>query len=125
MMYGGIYQHTRVVLYLYNFLSDNDLCVGNFSFTQAVDYTYHRGTAMSYIDHVVCPCYFVDYLTKCEILHDEPDKLSDHLALSTTLELLLLVQRSDDLSISQNTYDVKSFPRTYWNNQTFCDFVQL
>ena len=47
---------------------------------------------MSCIDHVVCPCYFVDYLTKSEILHDEPDNLSDHLALSTTLELLVPVQ---------------------------------
>ena len=42
---------------LYNFVSDNSLCVANNAENQHVRYTYRKGTATSYIDYILIPLY--------------------------------------------------------------------
>ena len=66
---------------LYEFLSDNDLFVANFSFTQTTNYTFKNHCSKSYIDHVIAPISLADNIINCKILC-EKDNVSDHLPLS-------------------------------------------
>ena len=72
---------------LYNFLVDNELCVGNYAFKQNVNYTFKRNNVCSYIDYMFLPHYLLNKLVKCSVLHDCEDNVSDHLAISAQLQI--------------------------------------
>ena len=57
-------------------------------YQQQVNYTFHRGSCQSYIDHILIPEYISDTVTNCEILHNHSDNLSDHYAISLNMDLL-------------------------------------
>ena len=42
-------------LILYDFVCDNDMCIGNFGYNQTVNYTYFKGVNRTYIVHVCIP----------------------------------------------------------------------
>ena len=68
---------------LYEFLHQNDMCVGNFQFEQHVNHTYRQHSQelkSSYIDHIFIRNYLCDQLNSCQILCDDQDNMSDHLA---------------------------------------------
>ena len=69
---------------MYDFISQNDLCVADFLFEQNVNYTYKHGSHESYIDHVLIPKFFSNQVTKCDILDSAEDNVSDDLAISST-----------------------------------------
>ena len=54
------YNNRSVILY--DFILDNNLCVGNFMFQQNLNYTYRKNGFMSYIDHVLISKYSSDKL---------------------------------------------------------------
>ena len=54
---------------------------------KVVNYIYHRSNAVSYIDHVFFPIHILDSVRRCEILQDESDNVSDHLPLSTVVNV--------------------------------------
>ena len=105
-------------LILYNFLSNNNLCVGNFNFAQKVNFTYQRSNARSYIDHVFAPEYIMNSIEACTIIEEDANNISDHLPLSTVIMLKSLQSKHDDVS----------FPRPKWHDSNFqnlyCDEVR-
>ena len=113
--------YSRRSLALYGFLQDNELAVENFQFDQDCDYTYYKGSSRSYIDHVFVPGHMVDNVTKCQIIsHEEGDNPSDHLPLSTALDVAFTCRPIvDDVNISSVPDSVTSFPRAKWDNPTF------
>ena len=100
-------------LLLYEFLHANDMCVANFSYKQEVNYTFKRNNIVSYIDHVFIPSYMINNLIKCSIIDECADNLSDHLAISTTLEI--------DVPVGsvKNKSEMKTHPRGKWSNPDF------
>jgi endonuclease/exonuclease/phosphatase family metal-dependent hydrolase len=70
---------------LNNFLVDNDLYITNFQFEQDVNYSYHKGRHVSYIDHVLVSKYFSNHITGCKIRSEDACNVSDHFALSLSL----------------------------------------
>ena len=65
---------------LYNFVSDNNLCVANYAESQHVRCTYRKGTATSYIDYILIPLYDAQYLSRCFVHHNDDLNTSDHYA---------------------------------------------
>ena len=105
-------------LILYNFLSNNNLCVGNFNFAQKVNFTYQRSNARSYIDHVFAPEYIMNSIEACTIIEEDANNINDHLPLSTVIMLKSLQSKHGDVS----------FPRPKWHDSNFqnlyCDEVR-
>ncbi|KAK2157670.1 hypothetical protein LSH36_187g07033 [Paralvinella palmiformis] len=46
-------------LILYDFVCDNDMCIGNFGYTQTMNYMYFKGVNRTYIIHVFIPRYLM------------------------------------------------------------------
>jgi exonuclease III len=71
---------------LYDFLSDNELYVANFSFAQDVNYTFKNTTSRSYIDHIMIMESLAEKVLNCKIQSDD-DNVSDHLPLCCHIKL--------------------------------------
>ena len=78
---------------LYNFIEDNDLCVVNFIYSQDVNFTYSNANGSSYIDHILVPDYVMDMVTDCKILNRDIDNISDHYAVSLTMNISVYVKQ--------------------------------
>ena len=115
--------YSKRSLILYNFLSNNNLCVGNFNFAQKVNFTYQGSNARSYIDHVFAPEYIMNSIEACTIIEEDANNISDHLPLSTVIMLKSLQSKHDD----ERSVNV-SFPRPKWHDLNFqnlyCDEVR-
>ena len=72
---------------LYDFISYNELYVANFAFDQCLNYTYHKASHVSYIDHILVSKYINKKVVKCKILSDDSSNVSDHYALTLLISL--------------------------------------
>ena len=106
-------------LLLYDFLEENELCVANFCTKQEINYTYRKNEAKSYIDHVFIPTYLLNAVTKCQIVLECADNISDHLPLSTWINVTLkTTHNSEDHDC---WVPAPTFPIGKWSNPTFRD----
>ena len=51
---------------LYDFISYNELYVANFAFGQCLNYTYHKASHVSYIDHILVSKYINKKVVNCK-----------------------------------------------------------
>ncbi len=102
---------------LYDFLSNNDMFVGNFAFTQNVNYTYMKANYRSYIDHVFLPRYVFDNLVNCKIVENTVDHewSSDHLPIRTEYKLTLEASDSANVDVS-HLNNVPKFLNVKWDD---------
>ena len=70
-------------------MEENELCVANFCTKQEINYTYRKNEVKTYIDHVFIPTYLLNAVTKCQIVLECADNISDHLPLSTWIDVTL------------------------------------
>ena len=102
---------------MYNFLVENNLCVANFRDKQEENYTYRKGSVVSYIDHVFIPEYTVSAMNKCVIRHNDANNVSDHLALCMDMELIPHSDNSDKTDCNINP--VPYLPRLNWQDTNY------
>ena len=98
---------------LYDFTKENGFYVGNFSYTQPVNFTYQNSNCSSYIDHVLLSERLHPHLVGCEIIDKSADNVSDHLPIKATLKIERLVS-SDDGDTGGDS--CPSFPKLHWDN---------
>jgi len=103
--------HSKI---LYDFLYDNELSVGNILYPQHVTYTWKRGKNQSLIDFITLSKGMLQYVNGCMTLHDEPENLSDHLAIVCNLTIDVKVPGTD-----QTRHYSKVFPMPKWNSNEF------
>ncbi len=118
-------------LLLYDFMINNELCVGNFAFNQPVNFTYTKGNHKSYIDHVLIPRYCLDKLSVCEIAvcqTNGDEWTSDHLPL--TSEYVLSINEDGaaaNITSSAHLHDIPKYPRVKWDDDNikrkYCEYV--
>ena len=100
---------------MFEFLCQNKMCVANFMYDQDVSYTFRRGTVSSYIDHVFINEYVCDKIQECKIVYDCKDNVSDHLALSITIQIPIPMHKP-----SNDEFDTWiPFPRPNWNDAAY------
>ena len=77
---NGFNQHSYI---LYDFIVANNLFVADFHFRQPVSYTYYCHTSAKYtwIDHMLFTSYDSTDVTRCSIIPQDADNVSDHLPL--------------------------------------------
>ena len=92
--------------------------MSNFTTGQTGDYTYYKNKIKSYIDHIPVPHYIIERVKKCSILYDEPDNVSDRMALSLIMEIPNL---TDKQTIDGEFKDIPVYPRCIWNDVAFRD----
>ena len=63
------------------------MCVANFLSEQSANYTYKKGKSVSYTNHLLVSVHIVPKIRDCKLLHNIPDNVSDHVALSMTWNL--------------------------------------
>ena len=102
-------------LLLYDFLCENELCVGNFAFNQDYSYTYFKKDINSYIDHVFLSSYAMKCVVKCVILPHEADNVSDHLPISTEINLV----SKGNKDMSSKGKELQIYPKGYWSDPVF------
>ena len=102
---------------MYNFLVENNLCVANFRDKQEGNYTYRKGSVVSYIDHVFIPEYTVSAMNKCVIRHNDANNVSDHLALCMNMELIPQSDNADKTDCNINP--VPYLPRLNWQDTNY------
>ena len=73
---------------LYDFICENELYVANFSYDQAINYTYHNAAHKSYIDHMLLPVKMSENVKSCYIM-DSSHNVSDHNALQCVISINL------------------------------------
>ncbi len=96
--------HLQKIVYYYDFLVNNSLCIGNFAFKPSVKYTCSKGKHRSYIDHVLVQKYLMPTVKGCVIL-EVPCNTSDHMPIQTSISL--------DLDNSRSAVDsTKEYPNT-------------
>ena len=71
---------------LYSFIEDNDFCVANMIFKQNINFTCENGSSHSYIDHILVPDFCRELIMNCTILNGDAANVSDHLALSLSMQ---------------------------------------
>ena len=76
------------------------------------NYTYQKGNAVSYIDHLFVPDWFFDRITNCVILHNNGNDVSEHFAVQCDI-LVTTEQPKESLCDSQGN---KSFPKINWDD---------
>ena len=76
---------------LYDFLIHNNLTSADLHFKQNPRYTFFCHTSQKYtwIDHVICNTKDMHLVNKCNIIHEEPENVSDHLPVRIEFTLLL------------------------------------
>ena len=72
---------------LYDFISNNEMCVANFLFPQDICYTFKSVKGSSYIDHILIPTYMYENVLNCRILDGDSDNVSDHCAVAVNLDI--------------------------------------
>ena len=102
----------------YNFVSSNVMCVANFLSEQSANYTFKKGKSVSYIDHMLVPAHIVPKIKDCKLLHNIPDNVSDHVALSMTLELETEILDGGTVNNSK-LQSVPAFPKPQWQNKDY------
>jgi len=105
--------HSKI---LYDFMRDNELCVGNIQYPQPVTYTWKRGRNQSLIDFIALNKGMLQFVDGCITLHDESDNISDHLAIVCDLTIGVKMHATD-----QTRNSSKSFPIPKWDNKEFQD----
>ena len=99
-------------LLLNDFLCENELCVGNFAFNQDYSYTYFKKDINSYIDHVFLSSYAMKCVVKCVILPHEADNVSDHLPISTEINLV----SKGNKDMSSKGKELQIYPEGNWSS---------
>ena len=107
---------------LHDFLTDNELYVTNFSFSQKVNYTFRNYNSKSYIDHVMAPVSMADKVIKCNILCDENNvNVSDHLPICVHVCLTIRCSKPDHNARSCS-------PRINWQDhnvqKSYCESLE-
>ena len=91
---------TRRSALLYNFMCENELRVANFSFPQAVNFTWCNSKHRSYIDHVLITDHLLECVMNCKILNDDEENMSDHFAVECNLALAASEKKDDGTRLS-------------------------
>ena len=110
--------YSRRSAVLYDFVLNNEMCVANFMNKQVINYTYFKGNTISYIDHIFVPIYISSMIRNCVILHNSPDNVSDHMAISMTLDLPIKNPITERKSESQSKC-VPDFPKPMWQDRNY------
>jgi exonuclease III len=104
-------------LMLHDFLVDNELCVANFLFDQNVNYTYEKGNAKSYIDHVFISKYLSDSVLDCKIVDNcNWVDVSDHLPIRTKVQIQVDSSVNPSDTNFKDTTVCPKYPKVNWKN---------
>ena len=112
-------RYTNHSTLLHDFISNNRMCVADLMFEQRVPYTYKHGNKSSHIDHVIIPDYLCDNMTKCDILCDDLDNASDHMAVSFSMNIAISALHEDDEIPPGSNKVSRQFPRPNWQDSEF------
>ena len=91
----------------------------------SVDYTYFKGHARSYIDHVFVSEEMRPYITSCSILALHEDNTSDHLPILTKM-----IIKAQNETLTANVDVCKYFKMNYidWKSigcrEKYCELIQ-
>jgi len=104
---------------LYDVLINNNHIVADFSFEQTVHYTYLNVMCNSYIDHAFVSRFYDKCVSKCKIISDVANNVSDHHSIYTSIVLAI---QSDNISSNESeaSYDIPIYPKMYWPNNKLC-----
>ena len=72
---------------MYDFILDHQMALANFAFQQSAHYTYKKGECISYIDHMLIPCYMMNQVIDCKILNNEYDNIRDRYPLKLCMSV--------------------------------------
>ena len=106
---------------LYDFMTENELCVANFAFPQEVNYTYRKGTHKTYIDHVLVPKFLLQNIVSCKIAGYDDIPSSDHLPIVTTMELPMRTSISNQTEVNEPATQLVKLD---WDNKELCKMFQ-
>ena len=109
-------------LMLFDFICDNDLCVGNFGFTQSVNYTYSKGRNTTYIDHVLIPRHLQHTLINCKIMNDSTYNTSDHLPIHSCV--VINYEQTSNVPDVDHSSRIPVFPRLDWSDADMRDLYK-
>ena len=79
-----------------------------------MNFTYSNASVSSYIDHILVPDYVMDMATDCKILNRDIDNISDHYALSLSMNISVYVKQP---KIVSSLTESNTSMRLRWHDQ--------